>query len=75
MSLFTEFMTLAAVLRVQEQDVGEVLLLLGIGIPVAGIVGALFHSWRMEGIGNLIWSGAMMAILPFLMLSCQAATG
>ena len=64
--------TLAAILRVQEQDVGEVLLFLGIGIPVAGFLGAVCHSSENSGLGNLFWSAAVMGILPFLTLSCQA---
>ena len=68
----------AAIWRVPEQDVGEVLLLLGIGIPVAGLLGGAFSASYNEGInliGRLLLSAAAIGILPFLTLSCSAITG
>ena len=75
MEIWTTSLTLSAVLRVEEKDVGEVLLLLGFGIPLAAFLGGVLHYFDRGDLGNLVLSGAVMGVLPFLMLSCQAATG
>jgi len=70
--MLKELLNLGVVLRVEEQNVGEVLLLLGIGIPVAGLLGGACHSAGNPGLGNLLLSAALIGVLPFLTLSCQA---
>ena len=67
--------TLGAILRVQEQDVGEVLLVLGVGIPVAAIAGVACITSGYEGFGRLRLSGAAIGVLPFLTLGCQVVAG
>ena len=65
---------LAAVV-VQADDVGEVLVALAIGVPVAALLGVrLQDSWRWEGLGNLFLGIAGTGALGFLMLGCQALT-
>jgi hypothetical protein len=64
-----------AVVTVYEEDVGEVLLVLGIGVPVVALLGMACHSSGNSGLGNLLLSAAAFGVLPFLMLSCQTVTG
>jgi len=64
-----------AVVWVEQGDVGEVLLALGIGVPVAAVVGMACHSSGYSDLGNLLLSAAAFGVLPFLMLSCQTVTG
>ena len=62
---------LAAVV-VQADDVGEILVALAIGVPVAALLGVrLQGSWRWEGLGNLLLGIAGTGALGFLMLGCQ----
>lgn len=65
---------LLSLIVVPAEDVGEVLLVLGIGIPVVFFLSVLADNAYQEGLAALLRSAAIFGILPFLMLGCQALT-
>ena len=67
-------LNLLSLIVVPAEDVGEILLVLGIGIPVALFLSVLADNAYQEGLAALLRSAAIFGILPFLMLGCQALT-